>query len=132
MDSITVVGLLAAVVQLIDVTSQVVNYFNNVKDAPKDRAKLAREATYLLPLFTELRYQVEERYRVAETTPMDPRFTDLRSLGGEGRPLMEFKVAMESIAKNLAPSIKFMNRKRVLIWTLTRKRLTQFYRKPSD
>lgn len=60
MDPVTVVGFLAAVVQLIDVTSKVVNYFNDVKDAPKDRAKLAREAANLLPLFTELRYRVEE------------------------------------------------------------------------
>lgn len=55
MDPITVVGILAAVVQLTDVTSKVVNYLNNVKDARKDRAKLAREAPYLFPLFTELR-----------------------------------------------------------------------------
>ena len=97
MDPITVVGFLVAVVQLIDVTSKAVNYFNDVKDALRERAKLAREATTLLPLFTEL------RYRVKETTSADPWFTGLRSLGGEGGRLMEFKGAMEEVADKLAP-----------------------------
>lgn len=43
MDPITVVGFLAAIVQLIDTTSKVVTYFNGVKNAPKERAKLTRE-----------------------------------------------------------------------------------------
>lgn len=93
MDPITVVGFLAAVVQLIDITSKVVNHFNGVKNAPKDRAKLAREATGLLLLFTDLRCRVEE-----VTTSTDSWFTGLRSLGKEGGPLMEFKNAMEDIA----------------------------------
>ena len=38
MDSITVVGFIAVVEQLVDVTSIVVSYFNNPNDAPKDRA----------------------------------------------------------------------------------------------
>ena len=109
MDPITAVGFVAAVVQLIDVTSKVVNYFNDVKDAPKDRAKLAREAAGLLVLFTDLRYRVEE----IEST--DPWFTGLRSLGG---PLTEFKSAMEDMADKLAPATSL---KRVLRWTLDKK-----------
>lgn len=78
MDPITVVGFVAAVAQLIDVTSKVVNYFNDVKNAPKERAKVAREATGLLALLTDLRYRLED------TTSTDSWFTGLRSLGGEG------------------------------------------------
>lgn len=84
MDPITVIGFLTAVVQLIDVTSKVVSYFNSVKDAPKDQAKLVREATELLALFADLRYRVEE------TNSTVPWFNGLRSLGEEGGPLMEF------------------------------------------
>lgn len=112
MDPVTVVGLLAAVVQLIDVTSEVVKYFNDVKDAPKDRAKLAREAVGLLALFMDLRYRIEE------TTSTDPWFTGLRSLGGERGPLMEFKSAMEKIADKLAPTSSVM---RALRWTLDKR-----------
>ena len=114
------VGFLAAVVQIIDVTSKAVGYFNDVKDAPKDRAKLAREATNLLPLFTELRYRMEE------TSSTDPWITGLKSLGGEGGPLMEFKSAMEDIADKLAPATKvvnIVNIGRALRWTLDRKEI---------
>lgn len=102
MDPVTVVGLLAAVVQLIDITSKVVKYFNDVKDALKDRAKLVREAVGLLKLFIDLRYRVEE------TTSTDPWFTSLRSLGEVGGPLMEFKSAMEKIADKLTPTSSAM------------------------
>ena len=112
-----VVGFLAAVVQLIDVTSKVVNYFNGVKNAPKDRAKLAREATGLLLLFTDLRCRVEE-----VNTSTDPWFTSLRSLGEAGGPLMEFKNAMEDIADKLAPTTS-MSLGRVLRWTLDKKEI---------
>lgn len=43
-----------------NVTSKVVTHLNDVKDAPKERAKLVREATRLLALLTDLRYRVEE------------------------------------------------------------------------
>lgn len=97
MDPITIVGFVAAVVQLIGVISKVVDSFNDMKDAPKNRAKLVREATGLLALFADLRYRVEE------TASTDPWFTGLRSLGAEGGPLMEFKSAMEDITDKLVP-----------------------------
>ena len=59
-DLVTAAGFVSVVVQLIDVTSKTVRYLNEVKDAPKDRAKLARETTGLLSLFTDLGYQVED------------------------------------------------------------------------
>lgn len=114
MDPITIVGFVAAVVQLIDVTCKAINYFNGAENARKVRAKLAREASNLLSLFTELRYRVEEK------TSTDPWFTGLRSLGGEGGPLLEFKSAMEDVADKLAQAGKGLDLRRV-IWTLDKK-----------
>ena len=116
MDPVTVVGFVAAVAQLIDVTSKAVIYFNDAKDAPKDRAKLAREASNLLPLFTELRYRVEE------TNSTDPWFTGLKSLGREGGPLMEFKAAMVNIVDKLAPT-SVMGLKKVLRWPFDKREI---------
>lgn len=107
MEPITVVSFLAAVVQLIDVTSKVISYFNNVKDAPKDRAKLIRKATSLLVLFADLRCRVEE------TTSTDPWITGLQSFGAERGPLNEFKNAMEDIVSKLAPAASVVSVKRV-------------------
>ena len=118
MDPITVVGLLASVAQLIDVTSKVVNYLNNVKDAPKDRVKVLREATGLLLLFTDLSCRLDET-----TSTTDPWFAGLRSLGGEGGPLMEFKSAMEGIADKLAPATSGMNIRRAIRWPFDKKEI---------
>ena len=123
MDPITVVGLLAAVAQLIDITSKVVNYVNDVKDAPKDRAKLAREAAGLLVLFTDLRCRVEE---ISST---DPWFAGLQSLGANGGPLMEFQSAMEDIADKLVPAKSGVKFKRVLCWTLDRNEINSILSK---
>ena len=88
MDLIIIIGFVASVVQLIDVTSKAVSYFNDVKNVPNERAKLAMETTFLLALFTDLRYRVEE------STSTDPWFAGLRPLGG---PLMEFNNAIHAI-----------------------------------
>lgn len=53
-DPITGVGLAAAIVQLIDSTTKVYLYLNDVKQAPKERATLALEAASLLPLLNRL------------------------------------------------------------------------------
>lgn len=115
MDPVTVVGFVAGTVQLIDVTSKVVNYVNDAKNAPKDRAKLAREATNLLALLTDLRYQVEE------TTSTDPWLIGIRSLARQGGPLIEFRNAMEDIADKLAPAKG--GEKKALRWTLDKKEI---------
>lgn len=117
MDPITVAGFVASIVQLIDVTSKVVTYLNDMKDAPKDRAKLAREAAGLYALFIDL------KYRVGETTSTDPWFIGLRSLGAEEGPLAQFKIAMEDIADKLAPATGTAKVKRVFCWPLDKKEI---------
>lgn len=112
MDPITVVGFVAAIVQLIDTTSKVINYFNTMKNAPKDRAKLVREAYSLLALLADLRYQVEEN-----NSSTNSWFTGLQSLGEKGGLLMQFKNAMEDIANMLAPTTDFARLRRVVRWT---------------
>lgn len=114
MDPITVGSFLAEVVQVIDVTSKVVYYLNNVKDAPIDQAMLMREAISLLALFADLRYRVEE------TISTDPWFT---SLGGDEGPLMEFAKAMEAIVNGLTQATWVVNHGRVLRWTLNKKEI---------
>ncbi|EXJ70463.1 uncharacterized protein A1O5_06532 [Cladophialophora psammophila CBS 110553] len=78
MDPVTAVGLRASIVQLIDSTTKAIKYLNNVNNAPKDRARLAREATSLLALLTDLRHRLEE----ASST--DQWLTGIRSLGVKG------------------------------------------------
>ncbi|MCJ1385533.1 hypothetical protein MMC17_008656 [Xylographa soralifera] len=94
MDPVSVIGLVAALLQLIDVTAQTIRYINEVKDAPKQRGRLAREASGLLMLLTDLRYRVEE---IDESSAW---FAGVRSLEN---PLQLFKVDLENIAYKLRP-----------------------------
>ena len=94
MDPVTAVGLVAALLQLIDVTAQTIQYINEVKDAPKQRGRLAREASGLLMLLTDLRYRVEE------ADESNAWFTGVRSLSS---PLQLFKEDLEDVAHKLRP-----------------------------
>jgi hypothetical protein len=115
MDPVTAVGLIASIVQLIDATAKAIKYLNYVKDAPKDRARLALEATSLLVLLTDLRYRVEE----VGTT--DPWFTAVRLLGVEKGPLEQFKEAMEMLIRKLKPETGMKKLGKVLLWTFDKK-----------
>ena len=115
MDPVTIVSLTATVVQLIDATSKVIRYINDVKNAPKERGKLAREVTSLLPLFTDL------RYRIDESNATDPWFHGLRSLDGKGSPLEDFQNAMEEITTKLRPKKNVRKLAQIFAWTLEKK-----------
>jgi hypothetical protein len=123
MDPVTAVGLAAIIVQLIDATTKAIQYLNDVKDAPKDRAALAREAASLLALFIDLRYRLEE----AES--MDLWFTSVRSLGVEGGPLDQFQEAMEELGRKLKPAAGVKKLGKALIWTLDKNEISKILSK---
>jgi hypothetical protein len=57
MDPLT---LTVSITALISTTAQVVIYLNDIKDAPKERKKLASETDSLVPLLIQLKHCVEE------------------------------------------------------------------------
>jgi hypothetical protein len=117
MDPVTAVGLAATVCQLIAVVSTVVGYLNNLKEAVKDRGKLAREVTSLLATLTDLRYRIED------TNDSDPWFVGLRSLGVEHGPLDQFKEAMEELAERLKPATGLNKIAGRLKWPVDQKKI---------
>jgi hypothetical protein len=123
MDPVTAVGLAASIVQLIDATTTAIKYLNDVKDAPKDRATLAREGSSLLTLFIDLRYTVEE----AEST--GAWFASVRSLGVEGGPLDQFKDAMKELARKLKAEAGIKKFGKALIWTLNKNEISNILSK---
>ena len=122
MDPVTAVGLAASIVQLIDATTKVIKYLNDVKDAPKDRWTLAREATSLLALLTNLRYGLEEP---KSTNPL----FNVRSLGVEGGAFDQFKEAMEELARKLKPEAGIKKFGKALIWTLDKNEISNILSK---
>ena len=101
MGPISIVVLAASVIQLIDATMKAYQYLNDVRDAPKERAILEREALNLLVLFQDLRDHVENT-----DDDQDPWFAGVRSMGAPGGPLDRFKACMDPLAAKLAPQQK--------------------------
>jgi hypothetical protein len=123
MDPVTVIGLVASIVQLIDTTTKAIKYINDVKDAPRDRARLAREAASLLALLTDLRYRLEE------TNSTDPWFTGIRSLGVEGGPLEQFNEAIDDLARKLEPEKSLKKLAKVVFWSLDKNEINNILTK---
>jgi len=114
METVTAVSFASSIVQLIGALTKVFIYFNDVKNAPKERATLARETTSLLTLLTDLRFRLEE------ARSADPWFTNIRSLGVENGPLDQFKEALDNLTRRLTPRSRIGRIGWTLRWTLDR------------
>jgi hypothetical protein len=78
MDPLSVTASIIAVLQL---STKVLGYLNGAKDALKDRAKCAVEASNVHSLLINLRFRLEERSAGALW------YTAVRALRVENRPL---------------------------------------------
>jgi hypothetical protein len=106
-------SLTASITALISATTQLVSYLNDVKDAPKERAKLASEVACLYPLFIQLKYRVSEAAvgdKWGEST--------WTLLGGSNGPIDQFGKALAELAGKLVPATGLKGIGRKLIWTL--------------
>ncbi len=117
MEPVSAAGLVASVLQIITATAQTIQYLNDVKDAPKDRAKIAQEASNLLVLLTSL------RYRLDDASPTDPWFARLLTLGGPGGPLEQYGNTMEELAVKLRAKSGIQSLGQRLIWTIDKKQI---------
>ena len=80
----------ASIITILQLSSKVFGYLNDVKDAPKDREKCAIEAANLNSLLTTLRFRLEG----SSNTPW---YTTVRALGVENGPLDQFKQALQQL-----------------------------------
>ncbi|KAI8624519.1 hypothetical protein F5Y19DRAFT_312512 [Xylariaceae sp. FL1651] len=115
MDPLTAVGLVANVAQLISLVATLVQYLNDVKDGPRDRARLAGEAASLLTLLTEFRYGIEGE------GPKDPRLSVVRMLAMPGGALDEFHVTVKELLRKLRPCLGSKRIWRVAMWPLSKR-----------
>ncbi len=119
MDPVTVAGLTASIIQIITATAQTIQFLNDVQDAPKDRAKIVKEAANLLGLLTSLQYRMEE------ANLKDAWYGRLLSLRGDGGPLDQYKHAMETLAERLKSKSGIKEFQRRLKWTLDKKHIKE-------
>jgi hypothetical protein len=110
-----VVGAIASVGQIIDLTFKVAQYLKDVQTASAGRRKLAIEVAGLLSLL----YRLQDRMEEADVT--EPWFQSLRSLTIQDGALDQFKATMEKLANKLQPAGTMKRIGRVLVWTLDKK-----------
>jgi hypothetical protein len=81
----------ASIIAILQVTAALVSYANDVKDAPKDRARFAMEASSLSSLLLNLRYQIEDEQS------NEAWFKEVALLAVSDGPLVQYKHALEKL-----------------------------------
>lgn len=102
----------ASIITVIDLTAKVISFLNGIKDASKERARCAIEASNVFNLLTNLKYRLEE------ATPEDPWTTAVRALGTENGPLDQFKGTLEELISKLTLGTGFKKTGRAIVWKL--------------
>ncbi|OBT38813.1 hypothetical protein VE00_10966 [Pseudogymnoascus sp. WSF 3629] len=92
MDPLSVTASIIAIVQL---TSVIIGYLNDVKDASKDRARCAIEISNVSNLLVTL------IYRLDEASPNDCWNTEVQALAAANGPIDQYRSALEQLQSNL-------------------------------
>ena len=92
MDPLSLAASITAVLQL---TGTVVSYLNDVKEASKERAQVAVEASMVYGLLTSLKYRIED------ANPDEAWYTTVRMLGEENGALDQYQAALKLLASKL-------------------------------
>ena len=100
----------ASIIATLQLSSKVLGFLHDVKDAPKDRAKCAVEAAHLNSLLTALRFRLEEGD--ADT----PWYTAVRALAIENGPLDQFKQALEQLQNKITGGGKIGKAGTAFVW----------------
>ena len=109
MDGLSAAASIIAVLQL---TSAVIRYLNDIKNAPKDCQQCTIETSNLQSLLITL------RYRLDQGQADDPWFTAVRALNIENGPLDQFKQALEQLLSRVERQDGIREVKRRLLWKI--------------
>ena len=100
----------ASIIAVLQLSAKVLGYLNDVKDASKDRAKCAVEASNIHNLLVKLRFRLEEGSADATW------YTAVRALSVENGPLDQFKQALEALQTKITDGGRLKNAGEALVW----------------
>jgi hypothetical protein len=100
----------ASLLAVLELSATLMKYVNDVRNAPKERAQIGREASNLYALLTS------PRFRVEDAQADDPWFTQIKLLAVENGALSQFKTILERLVSKLDSSSKL----RDLLWKLNK------------
>jgi hypothetical protein len=107
-------SMTASIIAILELTSTLTSYINDVRKATKEQARVAVEASNLYSLLTNLRFRVE----VARSD--DAWFQQVRLLGQENGPLDQFKGILETMVDQISLPRKRDQIKSALMWKFTK------------
>ena len=107
MDPLSVTVSIIAILQL---SAEILTYLNDVKDASKDRAQCAIEASNLYSLLLNLRFRLEDG------DASQPWYTTVRALAVENGPLDQFKQALETLRAKMTDGGRLKRAGTALMW----------------
>ncbi|KAF2727038.1 hypothetical protein EJ04DRAFT_529760, partial [Polyplosphaeria fusca] len=115
MDPLSITASIIAVLQL---SAKVLEYLNNVKDAPKDRTQCAIEMLNLCGLLYKLRDHVEQG------DPTQPWYLAIHDLAVKNGPLDQFKQALETLQTKMGAGNKFNKAGEALLWKFKKEEIS--------
>ncbi|KAF2175448.1 hypothetical protein K469DRAFT_683923 [Zopfia rhizophila CBS 207.26] len=101
---------MASIIAILQLSSKVVGYLTDVKDASKERAKCAVEASNLHSLLLNLRFRLEEG------SGDTPWYTAVRALTVKNGPLNQFKQALETLQTKMTDGGRLKKAGEALVW----------------
>ena len=107
-------SITASIVAILQLTTTLTGYINDVRKATKEQARIAVEASNLYGLLTNLRYRVEE------ARSDEPWYNQVKLLAVKDGPLDQFKDTLEKMVERISTSRKRDQIKSILTWTLTK------------
>ena len=103
-------SLAASIIAVLQLSTQVLGYLNDFKDASSDRTQCAIEVSNLLSLLYKLRNHVEKG------DPTQPWYDDVRTLAVENGPLDQFRQALESLQAKMTDGGRLKKAGEALMW----------------
>jgi len=111
MDPLSIAASISALLQL---TTALTGYINDVRNVTSDQKKVAVEASNLYGLLTNL------RFRVVEAQADDVWFNQVKLLGADNGPLAQLKCILEKIVEQITISRRRDLVKSALTWKWTK------------
>jgi hypothetical protein len=110
-------SLTASIIAILQLTSTVINYLNDLKNASKDQARCATEASNVYCLLINLKYRLEEAK--SENASWH---TAVRLLNVANGPLDQYRSALEQLQSKVIKASASGPQKavRVLVWKFSK------------
>jgi hypothetical protein len=123
MDPLSITASIIAVLQL---TTKVLSYLNDVKDAPKDRMQCAIETSNVYNLLLNLRFRLEESTS-RQGSSVEPWYTAVRALAVEEGPFDQFKSALHELQAKLTDGGRLKKARDALTWNVDKREFDKIF-----